>query len=287
MSRPQPVVRSYLYVPGHRADLIAKAYVTVADAIVIDLEDGVPLTHKAIARQIVSQAVHGTCSQPLWVRINPPGIVGVSDDLAAAAGPRLTGVRIAKVESAEEVRTVAAELDTLHCDAGIQCTIESALGVERIAEIARADERVTTIGLGEADLAADLGVETDEGLQYARGRCVVAAMAAGLAPPVQSVFRNLADLDELRCSTEKGRGSGFLGRSAIHPRQLAVINAVYTPTNERIREARELVRELKRSVAVGVSAFVLPDGRFVDPAVVASARRTLELSARLDTEMHV
>ena len=287
MSRPQPVVRSYLYVPGHRADLVAKAHATVADAVVIDLEDGVPLTHKSLARQTVSQAVHGTCSRPLWVRISPPGMAGASDDLAAAAGPRLTGVRIAKVESREQVRAVAAQLDTLHCDAGIQCTIESALGVERIAEIARADERVTTIGLGEADLAADLGVETDEGLQYARGRCVVAAMAAGLAPPVQSVFRNLADLDELRRSTENGRGSGFLGRSAIHPRQLAVINAVYTPTNERVRDARKLIHELERSVAVGVSAFVLPDGRFVDLAVVASARRTLELSARLDTKMHV
>jgi citrate lyase subunit beta/citryl-CoA lyase len=273
------LARSYLYVPGNRPDRIAKARDSAADAVVIDLEDAVPPQERPRAREAVAEALRKPAAQQIWVRVNPVASGVTADDIAAAASPNLTGVRIAKVDSAADVQFVAARLAAAGCDARIQCLIESAAGLERIAEVARADPMVAGVALGEADLAADLGVETDEGLQYARGRCVVAARAAGLAPPVQSVFIDLVDEDGLRRSTKAGRALGFLGRSAIHPRQVAVINEVFTPGEARIRAARDLIDALERASAEGRAAFVLEGGRFVDPGVVESARRTLEIAA--------
>jgi len=281
---PAPLARSYLYVPGNRPERFAKALGSAADAVVIDLEDAVPPQEKASARESVAQALRSPPRGQIWVRVNAVASGLAGDDIAAAASPNLTGVRIAKVESADDVRYVASALASAGCGARIQCLIESALGLERIAELARADAAVSGVALGETDLAADLGTETDEGLHYARGRCVVAARAAGLAPPVQSVFVDVGDEDGLRRSTEAGRALGFVGRSAIHPRQLEVINDVFTPGAERVRDARELIEALERASDAGSSAFLLANGRFVDPAVVEAARRTLDLAARLGPE---
>jgi citrate lyase subunit beta/citryl-CoA lyase len=148
--------------------------------------------------------------------------------------------------------------------------------VERAYDICRADPLVAGLVLGEADLAADLGTSDDDGLRYARSRCVVAARAAGLPPPVQSVYPNVRDLDGLRASCEQGRRLGFLGRSAIHPKQVPVINAAYTPSAAEVADARMLLESSQRRDG---EAFVLPDGRFVDAAVVEQARRTLALAA--------
>jgi citrate lyase subunit beta/citryl-CoA lyase len=281
---PSSLARSYLYVPGHRAVLLAKARSSSADAIVIDLEDAVPELDKSRARGTAADAAVTAGRQHLWVRINAVATGCVADDIAAAAGPHLVGVRVPKVESVDEVQAVASELADHGCAAAIHCMIESALGLERIFQVARADSAVTGVSLGEADLGADLGTDLDEGLLYARSRCVAAARAAGLAPPVQSVFINVTDEDGLRRTTELGRGLGFFGRSAVHPRQLAVINDVYTPSADLVRRAQELIDALERAVARGSSAFVMPDGRFVDAAVVASARRTLELSGSVRPE---
>jgi citrate lyase subunit beta/citryl-CoA lyase len=283
VTRPAaPLARSYLYVPGHQPNRIVKARGAAADALVIDLEDAVPPQERARAREVVADALREpAATQQIWVRVNAVATGLTGDDIEAVASPHLAGVRIAKVDSADDVRFVAARLAAAGCDAPIQCLIESAAGLERISEVARADPAVAGVALGETDLAADLGVEVDDGLRYARSRCVVAARAAGLAPPVQSVFTNLADEDGLRRSTETGRALGFLGRSAIHPRQLAVINDVFTPDPARIAAAHELIEALERASAEGRSAFVLDDGRFVDPAVVERARRTLEIAARI------
>jgi citrate lyase subunit beta / citryl-CoA lyase len=173
------------------------------------------------------------------------------------------------------VRLVAETLEALRSEAGIQCLIESALGLELALEIARSHERVAGISLGEADLAADLGVRDEAGLLYARSRIVSASRAAGLPGPVQSVYTRVNDLDGLRRSTEEGKNMGFVGRSAIHPSQVPIINEVFTPTEDEVAEAQELLDRLEGEAESGTGAFVLEDGRFVDRAVVESARRTL------------
>jgi citrate lyase subunit beta/citryl-CoA lyase len=280
MKVPDPPIRSYLYVPGSDPRRIEKALASEADAVILDLEDAVVPKRKEEARETVAGFLRTDHEKPVFVRINAAGSALAEEDIEAAAGPNLTGFRLPKTESAEAVRRVAERLEALGSEAGIQCLIESALGLEFAFEIARAHERVVGMSLGEADLAADLGVRDEAGLLYARSRLVVAARAAGLPGPVQSVYTNVRDEEGLRRSTEEGKKGGFVGRSAIHPNQLSTINEVFTPMESEVAEAEDLLARLEESAGSGTGTFALEDGRFVDEAVIGSARLTLALARR-------
>jgi citrate lyase subunit beta / citryl-CoA lyase len=280
MKVPNLPVRSYLYVPGSDPRRIEKALASEADAVILDLEDAVAPNRKEEARKTVAEVLRSEHEKPVFVRINAPDSVLAEKDVEAVAGPRLAWLRLPKTESPQAVRRVAQRLENLGCEAGIQCLIESALGLELIFEIARAHEKVVGMSIGEADLAADLGVRGDAGLLYARSRLVAATRAAGLPGPVQSVYTNVRDAEGLRRSTVEGKNMGFVGRSAIHPAQIEVINEVFTPTEEEVAEAKDLLTRLEESTGTGTGAFALEDGRFVDEAVVGSARLTLALARR-------
>lgn len=279
-------IRSYLYVAGSDSRRVEKALASEADAVVIDLEDAVAPDRKDEARRIAARVLETENARPVFVRVNAPGSALHERDVEAVANLNLYGLRLPKTESAEDVRSVAAKLEELGCEAGIQCLIESALGLEMSFEIARAHPRLMGLGPGEADLAADLGVSGEEGLLYARSRIVSASRAAGLPAPVQSVYTNVRDLDGLRRSTVEGKRLGFLGRSAIHPAQIPIINEIFTPTEEEMAEAENLLGKLESASASGAGAFALEDGRFVDEAVVRAARSTLALAqhTRLEQE---
>jgi citrate lyase subunit beta/citryl-CoA lyase len=281
---PEAPIRSYLYVAGSDPRRIEKALASEADAVVIDLEDAVAPDRKNEARRTAADVLERENPKPLLVRVNAPGGVLCERDVEAVAGPGLAGLRLPKTESAKDVLSVAARLEELGCEAGIHCLIESALGLEMAFEIARSHPRVVALGPGEADLAADLGVSGGEGLLYARSRIVSASRAAGLQGPVQSVYTSVRDLDGLRRSTAEGKRFGFVGRSAIHPSQLPVINEAFTPSEEEVAEAEELLGEMQRAAASGTGAFALEDGRFVDEAVVRAARSTLALARRAGTD---
>jgi citrate lyase subunit beta / citryl-CoA lyase len=275
MSQSALPPRSYLYVPGSDRRMIEKALASAADAVVLDLEDAVAPNRKDEARTQVLEVLRGMPSKPVVVRVNAVRSGLLEADLRVVGGPWLAAVRLPKVESPDDVRQVADLLAQVGCPATIQCLLESALGVEHACEIARAHERVVSLGLGEADLMADLGVSDDAGLTYARSRVVVAARAVGLPGPTQSVYTNIRDLDGLRQSTEEGKRLGFTARSVIHPSHLAVVNDIFTPTEEEVRRARDLIARLHSAAATGTGAFALEDGRFVDLAVVEAAHRTL------------
>ncbi|WP_433354749.1 HpcH/HpaI aldolase/citrate lyase family protein [Microtetraspora malaysiensis] len=266
-SRFQPL--TLLYVPADRPDRVAKALVTDADVVIVDLEDAVAAENKGRAR---AETVALLATPQPWVQIRVNDVrtpYGRADLHALAALVTGTcGVRLPKVESAEEVRQIAAALPGVP----LHPLIESALGLERAFEIATASDAVASIGLGEADLRADLGVSGDGGLTWARSRIVVAARAAGLPAPTQSVYPDVRDLAGLAASCLEGRAAGFRGRTAIHPAQLPVIVDAYRPTEAEIAAAREVL------AAAGQGAVALPDGRFVDEAVVRQARRVVELS---------
>jgi citrate lyase subunit beta/citryl-CoA lyase len=280
MKVPNLPVRSYLYVPGSDPRRIEKALASEADAVIIDLEDAVAPNRKEEARKTVVEVLRSEHEKPVFVRINAPDSVLAEEDIEAVAGLLLAGLRLPKIESPEAVRRVAERLENLGCEADLQCLIESALGLELAFEIARAHEKVVGMSIGEADLAADLGVRGDAGLLYARSRLVAATRAAGLPGPVQSVYTNVRDAEGLRRSTMEGKNMGFVGRSAIHPAQIEVINEVFTPTEEEVAEAKDLLARLEESTGTGTGAFALEDGRFVDEAVVGSARLTLALARR-------
>lgn len=271
-------VLSALYVPGDRPERFAKAAASGADPIVIDLEDAVVAGHKAAAREHVAAwltaAPHLVRTE---VRVNGDP-AWASDDLDALRGMgSLAGVRLPKVESAADVRA-AVELLQPGRSTGVTALLESARGVEAAYEIAMADPHVTAIALGESDLASDLGTQDEEALGWARSRVVVAARAAGLPAPLMSVYPHVADLDGLDRSCRGGRSLGMVGRSAIHPRQIPVIVAAFSPTQDECDRASQVLAAVRAAQETGRGVVALPDGRMVDPAMTGRARSTLALA---------
>jgi citrate lyase subunit beta/citryl-CoA lyase len=268
-------LRSLLYVPGDRPDRFEKALATAADGIILDLEDAVAPGAKARARTAVAEFVRSPAPKPVFVRVNGLASELTTADVNALAGASIAGIRAPKVSDAADVATFVRLADEAGLSVDLWCLLESPRSVELAYEIS-CSPRVAGIALGEADLRASLGVQGDEGLDYARARCVVAARAAGLPPPTQAVYTTLGDEEGLRRSTERGRALGFFGRTAIHPAQVGVINDVFTPSAQEVAAARETV-----DVAESSGAVALPDGRFVDRAIVEQARQVLALAERL------
>ena len=264
---------TWLYVPGDRPDRVPKALASGADVVIVDLEDAVSADHKVTARDVARQVL-ATHEGPAGtqVRVNAVGTRWFDDDAAMVSDlASSVGVRLPKCEDPDVVAGVAEALG----DRALHLLVESARGLEAAYDLARAHPHVVGIGLGEADLRADLGVTTEAGLAWARSRVVSAAAAAGLESPAMSVYTDVRDLEGLRASCLVGRGLGLVGRAAIHPAQLPVIRSVFTPTPEEVSRAVEVLEAAATATAQGAGALALADGRFVDEAVVRQARRTL------------
>ncbi|MFD8353180.1 HpcH/HpaI aldolase/citrate lyase family protein [Streptomyces coelicoflavus] len=264
---------TWLYVPGDRPRVVAKALAAGADVVVVDLEDAVAADRKEYARDATAELLTAPQPVPVHVRVNAlDGPLAAADLAALAALPGLSGLRLPKVTAPEQITEVASAVG----GSPLYALLETALGVERAYGIAAAHPALRGIALGEADLRADLGLRGDTGLDWSRSRVVVAARAAGLAPPSQTVHPDTRDLEGLAASCAHGRALGFLGRAAIHPRQLPIIERAYLPTERELEEAETIVK----AATVQPGAQALPDGRFIDAAVVATARRTLSLARR-------
>ena len=259
-----------LYVPANRPDRFPKAAAAGADLVVLDLEDSVPMGDKVAAR---AEAVAWTAEHVAEVRVNALGTPWGRDDLLALAGVDALRVRLPKVESADDVLRVLELVPS----ARITALLESPLGLERAFEIATASPQVIAVALGEADLSSALGVDGSAGLAWARGRLVAASRAAGLGAPMMSVYPNVQNLDGLMASCVLGRDLGFVGRTAIHPRQLPVIVAAFTPSDEQAAEAQALLDAVAAAGVAEGGVIVLPDGRMVDPAMVGRAREIVAL----------
>lgn len=279
-------LRSHLYVPGDRPGVLAKAVVRGADALIVDLEDGVAATAKDEARRVVAEFLAqraGAGDGPaLWVRVNA-GAAGQAD-LEAVVGPAVDGICLAKTESADEVACLSLLLDDLERERGLAAgriavspLLESAAAVFAAREIAAAP-RVVRLQVGEADLRADIGVDPspdEHELLWVRSQVVLASAAAGIEPPVGPVSTDFADPAALRTSTEGLRRLGYHGRACIHPAQVSVVNEVFTPSPFEVARARALLAGYEAALAAGDGVFVDESGRMVDLAVVRSARRVV------------
>lgn len=274
-TRAARVHLTWLYAPGDRPDVVAKALRSGADVVLVDLEDAVAPDRKRYALDATAELLAQRQPVPVHVRLNAlDGPLAAGEARRLAPLPGLGALRLPKVSGPADLARVAAW--TGSPTPPLFPLLESALGVERAYAVATGHPAVAGIALGEADLRADLGVTGETGLAWPRSRAVVAARAAGLAPPAQSVYPDVRDAGGLARSCAAGRALGFLGRAAIHPRQLPVIERAYLPTAAEVETARELVR----AAATEAGALALPDGRFVDPAIVADAQRTLALARR-------
>jgi citrate lyase subunit beta / citryl-CoA lyase len=262
--------RSYLFAPGHNERLLDKVFDAGADAVMLDLEDAVPPHQKHAARALVAEVL---LEHPAWVRVNAPRTEWCDADLAAVA-EHACGIRIPKTESAKDVAWVAARAP----GKPLICAIESARGVLAALEIARCPG-ARHLAMGGVDMQRDLHAGSGN-LQtlYVRSHLVVASRAAGIERPIDSVYPRLDDPAGLRDQAEFALSLGFFGKSAIHPKQLAVLHEVFTPSDADLAWAHEVVAAFD---AAGGAATRLRNGEFVDLPVAERARRMIQLSAEL------
>ncbi|MCA1648209.1 MAG: CoA ester lyase [Chloroflexi bacterium] len=297
MPRPRPI-RSWLYAPGNNPRVLDNVFNTGADAVILDLEDAVPSSEKDNARRMLSDVLHARGARPgpyISVRLNHPRSGLTRDDIAAVVQPGLDGLRLPKVEDAETVQQIESWVADAEQRSGMPsgsvafvCSLESALGIWHAHDIGSSSARVSALGFGAADFIHDTGlIAGPDGLEtiYARSQLVLASRVAGVGAPIDSVYTRLDDVEGLERSTRQGRALGFFGRSAIHPRQVATINAVYTPSEDEIRQAREVIDVAAQAEAVGSGALRLPNGDFVDVAIVRRAEFLIRLVESLNAAM--
>lgn len=268
--------RSWLYVPAHRPELLAKAMAGPADAVVYDLEDAVAAPDKAAARANAVTATSQAWPKPLWIRINSPQTPWGETDVDELAGRGAAGIRVPKCDDPDAVARLADRLAT-----PLHLLVESALGVENAFGLAACHPLIASVSLGEADLLADLRVRDNTALEWARQRVVTANRAAGLPSPPHAVWTDVADLRGLTTDSAAARDRGFFGRSVVHPTQIEPVNAAFTPSHTEVDDARQLLNSLHGKDS---AAWLDEQGRFVDPAVVARSRWVLDLAEQFETE---
>jgi citrate lyase subunit beta/citryl-CoA lyase len=266
--------RSWLYAPGHNQRLLKKVFSAGADEVLLDLEDAVPAEAKEQARDNVRQVLQST---PAWVRINRPRTMESAADIIAV-GQLAKGLRLPKVESPAEVAWVAQQVPTLP----LVCTIESAMGLMAAFEIAR-QPTVRALCIGNADLALDLNIDPDDDNIYARSALVVASRAARKLPPIDGAYAHVADDAGLHLSCQRAKRLGYFGKSAIHPRQVPVINRAFTPTATEVEWAVRVMAAWERGRG---AATTTDDGELVDSPVAKRARLLLETASRWGATEH-
>ena len=263
------VNRSYLFAPGHNAKLLQKVFTAGADAVILDLEDGVPADAKDRARAGVAAAL---TEHRALVRVNPPRTSECAADVDAVA-EHAAAIRVPKCESAADVEWVARRAPGVP----LVPAIETARGVLAAQEIAAAPS-VVHLSMGGLDLLRDLYAgDGTMPMLYVRSHLVVVSRAADLPPPVDSVYPLIDDDAGLRAEAQFVRSLGFAAKSAIHPRQIPILHEVFAPSARDLEWARQVLAAFE---AAGRGATRLPDGEFVDLPVAQRAQRLLDLASR-------
>lgn len=274
--------RSLLSLPGDRPRFHEKAQQIPADEVMFDLEDSVAPTSKENARGQVLESLQRFefPGKTVAVRVNQTGTPWFEEDVkAAASSSRVATIVLPKVGSADEIRSVEALLAKLGRSIGLEPQIESASGLEHAGEIAAASELVEVLHLGPFDLAASLGTpsagsEIPEEL-YVHGliRVLTAARASG-RQAVDGPFTGIQDVRGLERSARRAARLGYDGKWAIHPDQVALINATFTPSDAEVRRARAIIEAYEQSLGKGLGAITL-DGEMLDEAIKRWAVATL------------
>ena len=285
----QPI-RSFLFVPGNKPTWIEKSVAARADALILDLEDSVPPDHKAEARGIVQSRLSSLAAQGqrTWVRINRSPHLYDFDDILAVVGPHLEGIVVSKPVGPEDIDTVSSMLAEAEYRRGVPIgstrvlpLLETARSLELAFDIAQRPRVAALVGATakNADVARALGtIWTPGGREtlYLKSRIVMAARAAGKLP-IGGLWQQVHDLEGLRQSSQRDRELGMSGELVLHPSNVAIVNATYSPTPEQVAFYKGMIAALDEAQAAGRASCVY-DGEHIDIAHVKTAREAIALA---------
>jgi citrate lyase subunit beta/citryl-CoA lyase len=286
------LLRTLLFVPAGRDDMLEKAPGRGADALVLDLEDAVLPAGKPAAREAARRRIAPLrdAGQRVFARINGIGSGLTRDDLLAVAVDGLAGVVLPKAQQAQDLRDLDVLLREAEVqngvrpgDIGVIPLIESARGLLRCEEIATATDRVVGLSFGAEDYTGDLGVRrTPDGVGLAHARYTIATVASayGLLA-IDTPYTDFADEEGLVAETRFARDVGFHGKYVVHPAQVAPVNLVFTPAAEDVAQARRIVDAFEAAASADAGAVQL-EGRMIDAPIAERARRLIELAASIE-----
>lgn len=271
--------RSWLFVPADSERKIAKALESEADAVIFDLEDSVAPPQKASAREILKGLPKRSNGPEWWVRVNPLGSEFHKDDLKLIGSAYVHGIVLPKAESGADITQLAHRTGNIPIHAIVTETAASLFGLLSYRD---PKSPLRAMSWGAEDLSAALGAsskyDADGELSFtfrlARSLCLAGAVAAGVQP-VDGVFADFRDEEGLRAEAEAARREGFTGKLAIHPDQVRVINAAFSPSADEIRDAEEIVAAFEAHPDAGVLSV---GGKMVDRPHLIQAKRILERS---------
>ena len=282
-------LRSLLFVPGDSERKFAKAQTSGADALILDLEDSVALAQKRKAREHVAALLENTAARDwlFFVRVNALDSGLTLGDLAAVVKPGLDGLLIPKANGGEDIARFGHYLDALETKSGMPLgsvklavvATETARAMFNLASYSPAHPRLVALTWGAEDLAAAVGAtdnrESDgawtEPYRLVRTQCLFAASAAETTP-IDTIHADFRDSDGLERDCRRSRRDGFLGRMAIHPDQVAIINRCYTPSEAEVAHARRIVDAFAAEPGAGALGI---DGKMVDIPHLKAARKVL------------
>ena len=265
--------------------MLQKAATREADALIVDLEDAVAPSRKAMARVVTAGWLGESDSFAFecWVRVNGGAIM--MEDLAEVGAVLRDGIMLPKSQSTTDVSMAVTALTAVAPKAGLIVLVETARAMVAVNDIARLNG-VRRLMLGEVDLGAELRMELDATAWDAvRVDIVVASAAAGLEAPIAGIDPDFSDPARVEADTRRLAAVGFGGRAAIHPAQVAPINRAFAPTAEQVRRASDALARHEAALAAGIGAYTDDRGHMVDEALLRRARRTLEAARRAGIEV--
>ena len=287
-----------LFIPGNRVDMLGKADRYSPTAYVPDLEDSVPTGNKAEALDVTADALPALCGlgKPVVPRVNSLGTGLTEEDLRAIIGPHIVAISIGKISSSKDIEVFDEMISELERERGLEPGgigilpwLETASAIVHAFEICDASERVRWVAFGAEDYSADMGIgrEVDvedagagsieeygeASLLYARSAVAVAARAAGVEA-LDTPYLKFRDPDGLRREAGLAKRLGYRGKFAIHPAQIEVIDAVFSPSDQEISRAKRVLEAARIAELEGHGSVSL-DGEMIDAPVVTRARNIL------------
>jgi citrate lyase subunit beta/citryl-CoA lyase len=280
-------LRSLLFAPGNHARRVEKALTLPADGVILDLEDAVAIAEKPATRGVVTEAFGKPRAGRLYVRVNALTTDWCFSDIVSVVRAGLDGIILPKVEHAHELRTADWLIGNLERERGLRPgaidlipIIETAVGMSNIGGICGAGARTRRLAFGAGDFTLDMGMLWTRGEQELlphRATCVLASRAAGLEPPLDTVWADLRDAEGFVASAKQAAALGFQGKMCIHPDQVAGANIAFTPDDAAVAQARRVISAFEKAEAAGLASIQL-DGQFIDYPIVQRARRVVAQS---------